>query len=146
MKQRHRQRSPQITTSKLTVNTNRREPQGLLCETSASAMASQPEREPASPTSGTATTELSSEEQTKLEEYASQWHMLLTFREAKTLQDGLTGTIHWPVGRALLTRIALLERIDSVKEEYDKLQTENKLLQEWIGNSIQRNAQAKPRS
>jgi len=32
-----------------------------------------------------------------------------------------------------------------VKEDYQKLQTENKLLQEWIGNSIQRNAQAKPR-
>lgn len=42
--------------------------------------------------------------------------------------------------------LALLERIDTVKEEYDKLQTENKLLQEWIGNSIQRNAAAKPRS
>jgi len=82
-------------------------------------MATQPERESASPTGGTATIELSPAERTKLEE------------EAKTLQDGLT---------------ALLERIDSVKEEYDKLQTENKLLQEWIGNSIQRNAQAKPRS
>jgi hypothetical protein len=42
--------------------------------------------------------------------------------------------------------VALLERIDTVKEEYDKLNTENKLLQEWIGNSIQRNSKAKPRS
>jgi len=51
--------------------------------------------------------------------------------QAKSLQDGLS---------------MLLDRIDSVKEEYQKLQTENKLLQEWIGNSIQQNAKAKPRS
>jgi hypothetical protein len=41
-------------------------------------MATLPERESASPTSETATIELSPAERTKLEEYASQMHMLLT--------------------------------------------------------------------
>lgn len=67
-----------------------------------------------------------------------------TNSEAKSLQDGLAGIK--TIFRIEIHGVALLERIDTVKEEYDKLQTENKLLQEWIGNSIQRNAKAKPRS
>lgn len=69
-------------------------------------------------------------------------HGITLSREAKSYQDGLSGMISFQTG---IWFVDLLDRIDSVKEEYQKLQTENKLLQEWIGNSIQRNAKAKPR-
>jgi len=83
-----------------------------------------------------ASLKLSPQERNQLEEYPilAPFALLVltfTFRQAQSLQDGLS---------------ALLDRIDSVKEGYQKLQTENNLLQEWIGNSIQQNAKAKPRS
>jgi short coiled-coil protein len=75
--------------------------------------------------------DLHPQERNQLEEYLLPSRSSTHIRQAKSLQDGLS---------------MLLDRIDSVKEEYQKLQTENKLLQEWIGNSIQQNAKAKPRS
>ena len=84
-----------------------------------------------------ASLKLSPQERNQLEEYphsgpfCTSGVLTFTFRQAQSLQDGLS---------------ALLDRIDIVKEGYQKLQTENNLLQEWIGNSIQQNAKAKPRS
>jgi len=43
-------------------------------------MSTQAERDPESQTADTATTELSPEQRTKLEEYSSHFHMFLTFQ------------------------------------------------------------------